>query len=286
MREHRVKAADGRTLRAIEDGDGPLTAVFHHGTPGSSALAPAFVEAAAELGLRLVSVDRAGYGGSDRLRGRTVADVATDIAAVLDALGIERAVTFGLSGGGPHALACAALLPDRFTAVAVMGGVAPWEAEGLDYFEGMAEANVVEFKQSLKGPEAIEAEAAAQAASLASAEPAAVVEVLGPLCSPPDQAVLEELGAWLSQGMAEGCGPGPAGWIDDDVAFVRPWGFDPKDVGVPVTIWHGEQDAFVPPGHARWLAGRIPGARLRLLPDHGHLSLVPRLSREILAELV
>src|SRR5204863_5967915 len=125
-------------------GDGPVV-LFHHGAPGASTPLRAHVEAAAARGHRFVTTSRAGYAASTRDPGRDVADVAADTAAVLDHLGVETCLVMGWSGGGPHALACGVLLPEQVRGVTVIAGVAPYDADGLDYMTGMAPENVEEF---------------------------------------------------------------------------------------------------------------------------------------------
>ena len=111
-----------------------------------------------ELGVRLISFDRPGYGGSDRLDSRRVADVVPDVVAIADELELERFAVLGRSGGGPHALACAALLPDRVTRAGVLVSLAPWEAEGLDWFAGMSDSNVREYTAAATAPESLTAQ--------------------------------------------------------------------------------------------------------------------------------
>jgi pimeloyl-ACP methyl ester carboxylesterase len=269
-----VAAGDGRTLRVRELGapDG-LPVIVHHGTPGSGVHSPAEDRAAAAAGLRLIGFDRAGYGGSTPAPGRDVAAVAADVAAIADALGVARFATFGYSGGGPHVLATAALLPDRVTRAAAWSSVAPYDADGLDFLAGMADANVEEFSLALRGRAALEPVLAAEAASLAGADEEGVVAGLTPFCSPTDAAALREIAAWLASQMTAGLAPGAAGWVDDDLAFTLPWGFDLAAIRVPVALWQGGEDRFVPLAHGRWLAAHVPGADASLLPDEGHLSL-------------
>jgi len=274
-REHDVPAPGGRTLRVLEAGDlEGAVVVVHHGTPGGRLLHRPWVQDAASKGLRLVAFDRPGYGGSSPRPGRTVADVAQDVAAILDALGAERFATWGASGGGPHALACGALLPERCAAVATLAGVAPYDAEGLDWVAGQGEANLEEWDAVRAGREAIEAFCAAEADEMVAATPEQLVAALRTLLSPPDVAVVDgELGDHLVASMRDALGGGVEGWVDDDLAILAPWGFDPADVAVPVLLWQGEQDLMVPSAHGRWLAGRIPGVEAHLSSQDGHLTL-------------
>lgn len=278
-----VTTSDGRTLTVREGGDPegfPILAIA--GTPGSSMLYEPHSRDAAERGIRLFSYDRPGYGGSTRQKGRSVADCAPDIAAVGDALGVERFCVWGISGGGPHALAAGALLPERVIAVAVLASTAPYDAEGLDFFEGMGELNVEEFGKIFEGEEAHRASMEKERQDLLTATPGQLLELWQTLLGPSDREVATgELAAFLLDHMRAGIGPSGDGWIDDAVAFVTPWGFDLASIRVPVQLWQGEQDSFVPYGHGVWLAEHIPGVDARLTAEDGHLTLAERRVPEV-----
>jgi len=279
---------DGRSLdvRVAGPEDGvPLVA--HHGTPSTGIPFGPYVEAAAARGLRLVTYTRPGYAGSTRSPGRSVADCAADTARVIDQLGAGRFFTTGQSGGGPHALACAALLPERVIACATTAGVGPYRAEGLDFLAGMAEENVREFGAALAGPDELRAYLEKEAHSLREATADDLAEALGGLVSPVDAAALTgEFARHAIAMLHESVGAGIWGWFDDDIAFTRPWGFEVADIRVPVTVWQGAQDRMVPFPHGQWLAGHIPEARPRLRPEEGHLSLVVGSFPEILDDLM
>jgi pimeloyl-ACP methyl ester carboxylesterase len=274
-REHTVEGPGGRTLRVVEDGDpGGVPLIAHHGTPGSRLLYEGWVEDATERGIRLIAYDRPGYGGSDRQPGRSVADVAADVEAIADALGLDRILTQGRSGGGPHALACAALLGDRVAAAATLASVAPYDAEGLDFLAGMGEDNVDELGAAVEGADALGPLLEAYSPHLLAADPGELAEGLKSLLSPPDVAVVngglaEELIAVTSEGIRAT----RDGWLDDDLAFVKPWGFELDSISVPLQLWQGRQDLMVPLAHGEWLAQHIAGADARLSEDDGHLSL-------------
>jgi pimeloyl-ACP methyl ester carboxylesterase len=284
-----VTAADGRKLEAVVDGQegGPLV-LMHHGTPGAGVrIWPEHVERARERGLRLAEYSRPGAGASDRDPGRTVGDCATDSAAIASALGAERFYTVGGSGGGPHALACAALLPDRVIGAGTIAGVAPYDAAGLDWLDGMGEENLEEFAAAEAGPEELEAFISEWAGKLREIRGDQVLESLGDLVSPPDAAVLTgEYADFAAEGMRDALRHGFWGWFDDDLAFFADWGFALDSVEVPVTIWQGRQDRFVPPAHGEWLAANVAGATGRMLDDHGHLSLALAHFGAILDELL
>ncbi|MGZ4148228.1 MAG: alpha/beta fold hydrolase, partial [Actinomycetota bacterium] len=217
-----------------------------------------------------------------------VADCAADVAAIADALGADTFSTYGGSGGGPHTLACGALLPDRVKAVASIAGVVPWGAEGVDFLEGMGEDNHVEFGAALGGPETLKAwmdEHARDTAEVASAED--LLKAFGDLVSAVDRAALSgEFAEHMVQNERLALAGGYWGWYDDDLAFTRDWGFDPAEITVPVSIWQGRQDRFVPFTHGEWLAAHVPGARTHLSDEHGHLSLALASFGQILDDLI
>jgi pimeloyl-ACP methyl ester carboxylesterase len=285
-----VRAADGRQLEVLAEGpeDG-LALVFHNGTPGGLVACQGMTGAAAERGLRTVICARPGYGGSTPRPGRRVADVVGDVAAVLDALGAGQFVTIGWSGGGPHALACAAGLPGRCLAAASMAGVAPYDAPGLDWLAGMGPENVAEFGAATAGEEPLARFLAEAAGELADIDGAQVAAGLGELISAADLACLTGgFGDYLAELLRAAVRAGPAGWHDDDLAFISDWGFTPADAGAgtPVGIWQGDQDKMVPGAHGGWLAAHIPGARAHLLPGEGHMTLPAKLYGRVLDDLL
>ncbi len=273
-RERTVTAADGRELRISEGGarSGPVVFVLH-GTPMSGSLYPAHAADAAKRGMRLVGYDRPGYGGSTVHPGRTIADAAADVRAIADDLGVEQFGVWGISGGGPHALACAALLPKRAVAVAALASPAPYPAPGIDWMAGTGEANVAEFRASMEGPEALEGFLAPLREAYFAPNDDRLLRDLESLLSPVDKAVFQTIGPYLTAGARRGLAPGVAGWRDDDLAFVRPWGFSPEEIRSPVALWQGKHDLFVPFAHGQWLCSRIPHAAQNLTEEDGHLTL-------------
>jgi pimeloyl-ACP methyl ester carboxylesterase len=249
----------GRVLRAYDTGPGGDVVFWHHGTPNLGAPPEPLLGDAARLGLRFVSYDRPGYGTSTPVPGRAVSTAAADTARIADALGIATFAVLGHSGGGPHALACAALLPGRVRAAAVISSPAPYGADGLDWFAGMTE------------PGALRAAVAGRAAKerYEAAPPASDVPF-----TPADWAALAGDWAWFDSVVAPALAAGPAALIDDDLAYVAPWGFDPAVVTAPVLVVHGDADEMIPPSHGRWLARRLPGAELRIVPGAGHISVL------------
>lgn len=275
MTMHEVTTDDGRTLAVVEAGaaDGPVV-LSQHGTPGGGRLYRTEVEGAERLGLRLLAYSRPGYGSSTPHPGRTVVDAAADVAAIMDALGAERFATYGWSGGGPHALACAAQPGGRCAAAATIAGVAPSDAPDLEFMAGMGEGNIVEFGVAREGREPLARLLEKEAAGLRSASADQLAEAMAPHLSAPDSAALGgELGEHLHAMMLDGLAPGIDGWLDDDLAFVVPWGFDVAAIKVPVAVWQGGDDLMVPGEHGRWLASHVAGAEAQLLPEEGHLTL-------------
>lgn len=256
---------DGRTLHVYDTGSGDGTsglAVFwHQGTPSTGAPPEPLFAAAAERGIRWVSNDRPGCGGSTPNPGRTVASVAADVASVADALGIDRFAVMGDSGGGPHALACAAVLPGRVLATVCISGPAPFGAEGLDWFAGMTPSNVAEYRAAATGRAALEAYLAS-----AAFDPAAFTAA--------DHAAVFGAWSWLGAVAGQALKTDQGAIVDDDLAYVTAWGFDPGDISTPVLLVHGAQDRLVPSSHATWLAQRCRTAELWLRPDDGHVSIL------------
>jgi pimeloyl-ACP methyl ester carboxylesterase len=253
--------------------------IYLHGTPGSRVGPLPRGRVLYELGVRLISFDRPGYGGSDRMESRLVSDVAADVLAIANHLNVDRFAVIGRSGGGPHALACAAMLPDRVTRAGVLVSIAPPEAEGLDWFAGMSESNVREFTSAAAAPESLMAQLVQTAARI-KADPMSHVATLSPEMPESDRRVIADTGirTLLAKNFAEALRDSAVGWYDDTLAFSSPWGFNLSDIRIPVLFWHGEDDVFSPAAHARWMAGRIPNAELWVRPETAHfgaLEVVP-----------
>lgn len=284
--ERAIRTPDGRTL-AVEDYGDPAgrPVLVHMGTPNSRHLYGPNVRDAAARGLRLISYDRPGYGGSTPQPGRTVADCAGDARAICAELGIGRLAMWGISGGGPHVLACAALLPDLVTAAASLASLAPYGSEGLDYFAGMGQDNVDDIRLSLTDEAASRAKTDKDREELLATTPGDMAKALESLLTPTDAAALtSELADYLTSSAHAGLAPGSQGWFDD-TCMERPWGFDLADIAVPVLLLHGRQDMFVPFGHGEWLAAHIPGVEARLSDDDGHLTLLQNRIPEVHAWL-
>src|SRR6266568_167816 len=274
-RQLQLKLPDGRALEILIDGPAEgLPLIFHFGTPCAAVFFRPLVAEATRRKLRTVIYSRPGYATSSAKPGRSVADAVGDVQAILGELDAEEFVTIGWSGGGPHALACAANLPDRCAAAVSLAGVAPYAAAGLDWMAGMGPENVEEFNLALQGEAALTPWLEQQALGLGQVEGTAVAAALGGLVSDVDKAALTgEFAEFMAAVFRRAVSSGIAGWRDDDLAFTRDWGFDLARIERPVAVWQGEQDRMVPFTHGQWLAQHIPNARVRLYRDEGHLSL-------------
>ena len=266
VRETVLKLDEGRRLRVYDTydtgaggGADALTVFWHHGTPNVGLPPEPLFATSERLGVRWVSYDRPGYGGSSPAPGRDVASAARYTAEVADALGIREFAVMGHSGGGPHALACGALLRERVLGAVSVAGLAPFGAEGLEYFAGMAD------------PAPLQAAAAGRAAK---ERYEATAEYDPEVFTPADHAALAGRWSWFGGVVAPATQNGPGGLIGDDLAYVAPWGFEPAEVAAPVLLLHGGEDRMVPASHSRWLGGRLPRAELRLYPDDGHISVL------------
>lgn len=269
--------AGGRRLdlrRRGPQGGGVL--VYIHGTPSSGAAPVAIADAAHARGLEVVSWSRPGYSTSTRQPGRSIASFADDAREVLDQLGIERFHALGWSGGGPHVLSLAALLPDRVLSATSLAGVAPYaETLGdLDFLAGMGADNIGEFGAAIQGEESLREFLAPLVPTLREVTPAGIIDSLASLLPEVDRAFCtDEHGGELAQAFHEALEVSEDGWVDDDLAFVRPWGFDLASIQVPVHVWQGSADLMVPFAHGQWLASAVPGAVVHLLDGEGHLSI-------------
>jgi pimeloyl-ACP methyl ester carboxylesterase len=261
--------------------------VFHHGQPGAALLWPELVSEADRFGWSVVMVTRPGYATSERHVGRRVSDAVTDAAAVLDHLGIDRFLTAGQSGGGPHALACAALLPSRCRAAATIAGLAPYDGvHDLDWTAGMGPENLAEFEALIAGDRGLEAQIKELNDELGTIQADQLIDALGGLLSKPDKKVLAGPAAnFLAKMTRLSASAGHYGYWDDGQAFVRDWGFAPQAIRVPVTVWIAGQDLMVPPAHGEWLAQNIPGADRARMEEEGHISLYIRHVKEIVEKL-
>ncbi|MBD8078426.1 alpha/beta fold hydrolase [Cellulosimicrobium arenosum] len=276
--ERDVTTADGRVLHAYDrppqgrsPGTEAVTVVWHHGTPNIGLPPAPLFDVADRLGIRWVAYDRPGYGGSTPHPDRSVGSAADDVAAVLDALAVDQVAVMGHSGGGPHALACAALLGERVTGAIVGGCLAPYvtaTAEGFDWFAGMAPSGVTSLRAAVAGR--------AEKEALAASDWQDDMEF-----TPGDLDALHGEWSWFDAVVGPAVAAGPAPATDDDLAYVRPWGFAVPDVGVPTLVLHGGRDTVVPATHGRWVAAHVPGAELWLDPQGGHISVLREAPRAL-----
>jgi pimeloyl-ACP methyl ester carboxylesterase len=261
-----VTLTDGRVLHTYDTGPDSaasgLTVLWHHGSPQTGLLPDPLRQAAADRGIRLFSYGRPSYGGSSPQPGRSIGSAAKDVAQLVDAIGVDRFATMGASGGGPHALACAALLPDRVTATVTLAGPVPYTTD-FDWYDGMVAPH---------GPRT------AAEGREARARYAETDEFDESSFTAADYSALE--GAWASLGADAGRAgrAGPDGLIDDDVALMSPWGFDPTEINTPVLLVHGGEDRVIPVSHSQWLVWRLPAAELWLRPGDGHISVLHAVS--------
>jgi pimeloyl-ACP methyl ester carboxylesterase len=270
-----ITLPDGRDLEVEVSGpdQGPVL-LFHHGTPGGSVQFGGMADEVHARGHRLVTWSRAGYGASARRPGRSVADEVADAMAVLDHVGADSCVVAGWSGGGPHALACGALAPERVRGVLSIAGVGAFGAADLDFLEGMGQENHDEFGAALEGEEALRTYLEAARPEFLQITGDQIVGQMETLLPPIDQDSLTgEFGDFLARGLRQAVSVSVDGWLDDDLAFTRPWGFDLDAITVPVHLWQGSEDLMVPFAHGEWLAANVPSAVVHLERGEGHLSI-------------
>jgi len=277
---------DGRVLDVQVSGpvDGTLL-IWHHGTPGCSYQGGEKQRILHSHGVRFASYTRAGAAGSTRNKGRSVADVAADMAAIADHLGADTFLTGGQSGGGPHALATGALLPDRVLAVLAVCSAKPYVGQP-DFLDGMGADNVEEFSLALEGEEALLPFLQKERAGILDADAEGVIRTLDSLLPDVDRAVLtSEVGEDIIRNLQGGVDE-LYGWLDDDLAFTKDWGFPLDDIRVPTYVWQGTADLMVPFHHGEWLAANVPGAVAHLENGEGHLSLQVRLFEQMIDEVL
>lgn len=254
-----VQAADGRRLAVDCVGAADGAPIFLlHGTPGSRNGPRPRASVLYRLGVRLICYDRPGYGGSDRHQGRQVADAASDVLAIADSLGIKRFAVAGRSGGGPHALACGALLGERITAVAALVSPAPRDADNLEWFKGMTGSNVDDYTGITTDAAAIARDLTERAREIREDPEILIAKLLGEMTAP-DKRIVDDFGMrkLLTETYSEAFRNGADGWIDDAVALCTPWGFELSSIEVPVLLWHGEDDVYNPVAHTQWLSRKI-----------------------------
>lgn len=276
---------DGRTLDLLDNHHKSESAVlFHHGTPGNSTTWSQWVGEFSGDSVRAIAASRPGYGQSDRSAGRKVVDVVNDLSQLLDQFEIEKFVSVGWSGGGPHALAMS--LDKRCAGVITLAGVGKYDQSDLDFLDGMGPENIEEFGVALQGEESLRSWMNANALGMQQVTGPGLREAFGGLVGRADKEVLAgDFAEEMAAGMRRALSRGFDGWIDDDLAFIQEWGFDLSGITVPVQVWQGDDDFMVPHSHSRWLASNIPNAELKFVPENGHISLVVNYREEILKKI-
>jgi len=278
------KLKDGRELEILDNGiNSDQAIIFHHGTPGHATAWLSWLDEAAAAGVRALSYSRAGYGTSDRNPGRSVISINSDIAQVLDGKGINRFVAIGWSGGGPHALANT--FEPRNVGAISLAGVGAFGVDDLNFLEGMGPENHDEFGAALKGESVITQWMNDNAVAMKNVSGNDIREAFGGLIGDADKEVLEGATAdAMAATMRSGLAVSFDGWIDDDLVFIKHWGFDLAAITKPVILWQGDQDLMVPHAHSYWLEKHIPTAKLTFIPGHGHISLGEKYRPEILKQ--
>lgn len=278
------KLKDGRELEILDNGiNSDQAIIFHHGTPGHATAWLSWLDEAAAAGVRALSYSRAGYGTSDRNPGRSVISINSDIAQVLDGKGINKFVAIGWSGGGPHALANT--FEPRNVGAISLAGVGAFGVDDLNFLEGMGPENHDEFGAALKGEAVITQWMNDNAVAMKNVSGHDIREAFGGLIGDADKEVLEGATAdAMAATMRSGLAVSFDGWIDDDLVFIKHWGFDLAAITKPVILWQGDQDLMVPHAHSYWLEKHIPTAKLTFIPGHGHISLGEKYKPEILKQ--
>ncbi|MFM7146602.1 MAG: alpha/beta fold hydrolase [Actinomycetales bacterium] len=273
MLDH-ITLESGARLDFFVEGEGDALLVYHHGTPAAGPIPREISGPAAAHDMVVAEVVRPGYGNSTREPGRSVADVVPLTAAIADHLGHERFVTVGWSSGGPHAIACAALLADRCMAAMTLAGNAPFDADGLDPLAGMDEVGIAEFSAALGDPAALENILSQASVEQRQVTVAKLLEVGRSHLPPADQAHLTpEIAEVIASQLRWSLANGFWGWFDDDIAVTRPWGFDLRSIARPVLLWQGTHDGMIPFAHGQLLADVIPGSMANFVEGEGHLSI-------------
>ena len=273
---------DGRTLAFTDIGssDGPV--VFYcHGAPGGRLELVGLDAAFAEVGVRVVTPDRPGYGGSTPLAGRTTASWAADIAALANRIGVDRFGVMGLSSGGPYAVACAALLSDRVCGAVIAAGNTDmsWPDARAGYLE--SELTIMALDDEDAAVAYCIERYGADGSRFFDGEMDLGATDNAWLADPDNSAA-------LFAAMGEAFHQGVTGYAHDITVQGRTWTFDPGSISMPVIVAHGEDDQLVPIAHSRHTASLIPGAELRIIPGRGHLSLIdefPTLAAELTTPL-
>jgi pimeloyl-ACP methyl ester carboxylesterase len=265
-----LRLPDGRKLCYAEFGDPRgLPVLALHGTPGSRFMFGLADASARERGLRIIAPDRPGYGHSDYRRNQSLMRSAEDFVALAEALEVEQAAVIGVSGGGPHAIAAAAAMPDRVGLLALVSPVGP-VAECRKQIR-MSPMHRLIFTGIGRSPQAC-ASFFWSLRGVVKWAPGVAYRVLQKRVTPADRLVLDhlEVKANLRAAISEGLRPGIKGALQDVRLFCSPWGLSLSDIDVPAVVWQGSDDTIVPPSAAYHLASQLPNCRLDVIQQAGH----------------
>ncbi len=278
------KLADGRELQYLDNATSSDQAVvFHHGTPGHSSMWSPWLSRLATAGINAIAISRPGYGSSSRQSNREVFSITSDITELLNSLGVKKFVSIGWSGGGPHSLATT--FEPRNVGAITLAGVGAYGVSDLNFLEGMGQENHDEFGAALAGETSVRNWLIENASAMQTVSGDDIREAFGGLIGVADKAVLEgDYAEEMAASMRAGIEGNFDGWIDDDIAFIKDWGFDLAKISKPVHLWQGDDDLMVPHSHSKWLEKHIPTSQLRFIPGQGHISLGINYQEEIIEQ--
>ena len=278
------KLADGRELQYLDNATSSDQAVvFHHGTPGHSSMWSPWLSLLATAGINAIAISRPGYGSSSRQSNREVFSITSDITELLNSLGVKKFVSIGWSGGGPHCLATT--FEPRNVGAITLAGVGAYGVSDLNFLEGMGQENHDEFGAALAGETSVRNWLIENASAMQTVSGDDIREAFGGLIGVADKAVLEgDYAEEMAASMRAGIEGSFDGWIDDDIAFIKDWGFDLAKIAKPVHLWQGDDDLMVPHSHSKWLEKHSPTSQLRFIPGQGHISLGINYQEEIIEQ--
>ena len=283
MTIHAIQSEAGRSLEVATLGSPSTEAViFHHGTPGSYKSGLGLHLYAQTQGAFVISFSRAGYGESDRNKSRAVIENVKDVQIILEHFGIKKFVSIGQSGGGPYCLADTSLSQNR--GAVNVAGVGAYGVDELNFFEGMGEGGRDEYRAAIAGEESLENWMKERSAGAANITGPHIIEVLGGSLGVADKIALDfETAEYMAAGARHALSSGYYGWMDDDLALVKPWEFDLSAISKPVELWTGGDDLVVPSSHGEWLHGKIAHSKMFFVPGEGHMSLAKNKREEIIS---
>ena len=277
-----LKLSDGRALDYTDNGVSSKSAlILHHGTPTSMAVWGTWLAAIAEVGIRAIAFTRPGYAGSDRKVDHTVISANNDLEEILNHLEVENFVSIGWSGGGPYALASGLL--ERCSGVQLIASVSPYDAEDFDWFQDQSPESIEEAKISVASlADSIAFKQGYYAEIRDRKAEEFLVEYAKRASFSSFENVYRAFAEDLSLSLRDALRVGVIGYAEDEYAFLRNWGFEVKDVRVPVVIWQGLDDLSVSPHMARWFNENLYNPTLELLEGQHHGSIMVEKRAEIL----